>query len=114
MAKTKKKSKNKKKDKMRRKEMPQETNSEVPIEQRGLYGRYQIMHTDCVQDGPIDIKGYRFVLRLDKRGSDPKWTEICRYAARKLVKRLRKEKHLLKLADELWAKIKELEAEEIE
>lgn len=68
------------------------------IEKLGLYDRYKVTK----QNGtPLIGDEYYFTLRLDRHSDDSVWTKCCRKAARELVRQLRKNKHLPKLANDL-------------
>lgn len=77
------------------------------LDQRGLYDRYEVKKAD----GTKSPEAVYFVLRLDKKGDDPTWAEVCRAAVRRLCKRLKRKKHLLTLATELKQLVKRIEDE---
>lgn len=77
--------------------------------------RYFVGKVKDSKNGVIvrDPKAFYFVLRLDQNGDDPIWTRCCRIAATALVRALDWYQHLPKLADDLEAKVEELEKPDI-
>lgn len=65
----------------------------------GLHQRYRVEKLN----GPQDPRAVYFVLRLDRDGDDPIWTELCRKAVLGIAQDLYERDHMVELAADLQA-----------
>ena len=56
-----------------------------PDKQRGLYQRYNVTKADGSEPDPDAVY---FVLRLDRGGSDPGWSKLCRGAVMQMMREI--------------------------
>ncbi len=73
----------------------------------GLHKRYFVEKVN----GKNDPQAVYFVLRLDRHGDDPLWTESCRNAAFHLAQALYSRGHMIELAADLEALVAECSKE---